>query len=57
MFVIIGILVVVVVLQQIRINYWKSWWFRVFVQYDNLLDDFDLAAASLYDITGIDIRS
>lgn len=57
MFVIIGILLCIIAYQQIKIRYWRNWWFRVFVQYDSLLDDFDIAADSLLDITGIDIRS
>jgi len=57
MFVIIGILLCVIAYQQIKIRYWRNGWMIAIDAYDHALEDFDLAAASLYDITGIDIRS
>lgn len=57
MFVIIGILLCVIAYQQIKIRYWRNGWMIAIDAYDHALEDFDLAAASLYDITGIDIRN
>lgn len=57
MYIIIAILSLVILYQQSRIRHWRNGWMLAIDAYDHALEDFDLAAASLYDITGIDIRS
>jgi len=57
MYIIIAILSLVILYQQSRIRHWRKWWLIAMTEYDHVLEDFDIAAASLYDITGIDIRS